>query len=154
MSDGRVAVEPALLDYQRMTQELAEFHPSLFVQGATRSEISPDVLDAYDAPYPDETFCAGARQLPLLMGLTPGSECARQNRRTLDALRTYDRPFLTAFSDADPATQGWEAVLRGAAPGAAGQIHPVIEGAGHFLQEDKGPELGRVIANFVTALPR
>jgi len=101
-----------------------------------------------------ETFCAGARQLPLLMGLTPGSECARQNRRSLDALRTFDGPLLTAFSDGDPATQGWEAVLRGAAPGAAGQAHIAIEGAGHFLQEDKGPELGRAIANFVTAPPR
>ena len=88
------------------------------------------------------------------MGLTPGSECARQNRRTLDALHTFDRPLLTAFSDGDPATQGWDAVLRGAAPGAVAQAHTVIEGAGHFLQEDKGPELGRVIVNFVTALPR
>jgi haloalkane dehalogenase len=153
MSDGRVAVEPALLDYQRMTQEVAEFRPSHFLQGATQTEVPSDVLDAYDAPFPDETFCAGARQLPVLMGLTPGSECARQNRRTLDALRTFDGPLLTAFSDGDPATQGWEAVLRGAAAGAAGQTHTVIEGAGHFLQEDDGPALGRAVATFVSALP-
>jgi haloalkane dehalogenase len=151
MGDGRVVVEPALLDYQRMTQELADFRPSLFVQGATQLEVRPDVLDAYDAPFPDESYCAGARQFPVLMGLTPGSECARQNRRTLAALRTFDAPFLTAFSDGDPATRGWDAVLQAAVPGAADQAHTVIAGAGHFLQEDNGPELGRAITAFLAA---
>ena len=79
---GTVNVEPALLDYQRLTQELTPLRPSLFVQGATASAVPDDVLAAYDAPFPDETFCAGPRQLPLLMGLTPSSACARLNRRT------------------------------------------------------------------------
>jgi haloalkane dehalogenase len=152
--DGLVAVEPALLDYQRMTQEIVDFQPSLFVQGATQSEVPQEVLDAYDAPFPDELSCAGARQFPVLMGLTAGSECARQNRRTLDALSSFRRPFLTAFSDGDPATQGWDAVLRAAVPGAAGQSHRVIAGAGHFLQEDRGPELGQTIIDFLAANPR
>ena len=149
--DGLIAVEPALLDYQRMTQELVDFKPSLFVQGATQADVPQNVLDAYDAPFPDEPTCAGARQFPVLMGLTPGSECARQNRRTFEALASFERPFLTAFSDGDPATRGWDAVLRDAVPGAAGQAHRVIEDAGHFLQEDKGPELGRVIVDFLNA---
>jgi haloalkane dehalogenase len=152
--DGLVAVEPALLDYQRMTQEIADFHPSLFVQGATVDDVSQEVLDAYDAPFPDERSCAGARQFPVLMGLTPGSECARQNRNTFEALSSFTRPFLTAFSDGDPATRGWDAVLRHAVPGAAGQSHCVIAGAGHFLQEDRGPELGRIIIDFLAANPR
>jgi haloalkane dehalogenase len=152
-AEGQVAIEPALLDYQRMTQELREFHPSLFVQGATHREVPRNVLDAYDAPFPDESACAGARQFPLLMGLTPGSECARQNRRTLHALAAFTDPFLTAFSDGDPSTRGWAAVLQAAVPGASGQAHTVIGGAGHFLQEDAGPELGRVIAGFVAATP-
>jgi haloalkane dehalogenase len=154
MADGRMAVEPALLDYQRLTQELPEFHPSLFVQGATLSEVPPPVLEAYDAPFPDERACAGARQFPVLMGLTPGSGCARQNRRTWAELGSFDRPFLTAFSDGDPSTQGWDNVLRGVIPGASGQAHCVIAGAGHFLQEDKGPELGSAVAAFIAANPR
>jgi haloalkane dehalogenase len=153
-SDGLVAVEPALLDYQRMTQEIPEFRPSLFVQGATQDEVPQDVLDAYDAPFPDESSCAGARQFPVLMGLTPGSECARQNRRTLAALGSFGGPFLTAFSDGDPATRGWDAVLRDAAPGAADQAHRVIADAGHFLQEDRGPQLGRAIVDFLAANSR
>ena len=75
--DGTVTVAQMLLDYQRLTQELTPFRPSLFVQGATEWEVPDAVLAAYDAPFPDETFCAGPRQLPLLMGLTPASECAR-----------------------------------------------------------------------------
>ena len=83
------------------------------------------------------------------MGLTPGSECARLNRRTNAALARFDGPFLTAFSDGDPATRGWAEVLQAQAPGAAGQAHVTIEGAGHFLQEDRGAQLADVVARFV-----
>jgi haloalkane dehalogenase len=114
----------------------------------------PDaVLAAYDAPFPDETFCAGPRQLPLLMGLTPGSACARLNRRTMRTLATFDGPFLTAFSDGDPATRGWAEVLRAHVPGAAGRAHVTLEHGGHFLQEDCGPPLADVVADFVEATP-
>jgi haloalkane dehalogenase len=152
-ADGTVTVEQMLLDYQRLTQELTPFQPSLFVQGATESDIPADVLTAYDAPFPDETFCAGPRQLPLLMGLTPGSQCARLNRRTLRALESFDRPFLTAFSDGDPATGGWAEVLEAHVPGAAGRAHVSMAHAGHFLQEDCGPQLADVVAQFVGATP-
>jgi haloalkane dehalogenase len=147
--DGTVTVEQALLDYQRLTQELMPFSPSLFVQGATESALPDPVLAAYDAPFPDERSCAGPRQLPLLMGLTPASECAQRNVRTMQALREFRGPFLTAFSDGDPATRGWAEVLRAHVPGAAGQAHVTIPGAGHFLQEDRGEELADVVARLV-----
>jgi haloalkane dehalogenase len=150
---GTVRVAQALLDYQRLTQELTPFRPSLFVQGATASDVPDAVLAAYDAPFPDEAFCAGPRQLPLLMGLTPTSSCARVNRRTLEALAAFDGPFLTAFSDGDPGTGGWGEVLQGHVPGAAGRDHVTIAGAGHFLQEDRGTELADVVAHFVAATP-
>jgi haloalkane dehalogenase len=153
-ADGDVVVAPELLDYQRLTQELPSFEPSLFIQGATASEVEPSVLRAYDAPFPDETFCAGARQLPLLMGLTPGSECARRNRRTMEFLESFTGPFLTAFSDGDPSTEGWDRLLQRTVPGAAGQPHAVIAGAGHFVQEDRGLELAGIIARFVRENPR
>ncbi len=114
----------------------------------------PDpVLAAYDAPFPDEASCAGPRQLPLLMGLTPGSECARVNRRTMQALAAFDAPFLTAFSDGDPGTGGWAEVLRALCPARRGQAHVTLHGAGHFLQEDSGPELADVVARFVADTP-
>jgi haloalkane dehalogenase len=151
--DGTVTVEQMLLDYQRLTQELTPFRPSLFVQGATESDVADPVLAAYDAPYPDESFCAGPRQLPLLMGLTPHSACARLNRRAMEALAGFERPFLTAFSDGDPGTRGWAEVLRAHVPGAAARAHVTIEGAGHFLQEDRGTHLADVIGRFVGDTP-
>ena len=151
--DGTVAVEQALLDYQRLTQELAPLQPSLFVQGATAGHVPDGVLAAYDAPFPDEVSSAGPRQLPLLMGLTPGSACARVNQRTFDALARFEGPFLTAFSDGDPATNGWAEVLQQHVPGAAGHAHVTIESAGHFLQEDHGPALAAVVADLVQDTP-
>ena len=151
--DGTVTVEQMLLDYQRLTQELSPFRPSLFVQGATESDVPDPVLAAYDAPYPDESFCAGPRQLPLLMGLTPDSACARLNRRAMDALRGFAGPLLTAFSDGDPGTRGWAEVLQAEVPGASGQAHVTIEGGGHFLQEDRGVQLADVVARFVAETP-
>jgi haloalkane dehalogenase len=152
-SDATVTVSQALLDYQRLTQELMPFRPSLFVQGATISDLDEDVLDGYDAPFPDESFCAGPRQLPLLMGLTPSSECARVNRRTLEALARFDGPFATAFSDRDPGTGGWAEVLQERVPGAHGRAHETIAGAGHFLQEDRGAELAEVVVRVVGESP-
>ena len=151
--DGTVTVAQMLLDYQRLTQELTPFRPSLFVQGATVSDVPDAVLAAYDAPFPDEGFCAGPRQLPLLMGLTPDSACARLNRRTMQTLAAFDGPFVTAFSDGDPATRGWAEVLQAHVPGAAGQAHVTIANGGHFLQEDCGPRLADVIARVVGATP-
>lgn len=151
--DGTVTVSQMLLDYQRLTQELMPLRPSLFVQGATTSELAEDVLAAYDAPFPDESFCAGPRQLPLLMGLTPGSECARTNRRTFDALARFDGAFVTAFSDGDPGTAGWAEVLQERVLGARGCPHVTIEGAGHFLQEDRGADLADVVLRLVGASP-
>jgi haloalkane dehalogenase len=152
-ADGCVTVEPSLLDYQRLTQELTPFRPSLFLQGATTSVLEDAVLAAYDAPFPSEEFCAGPRQLPLLMGLTPSSACARLNRRTMAALAEFEKPFLTAFTDADPGTAGWDAVLRAHVPGTRELTHPVLAGAGHFVQEDRGRELADVIAGFVGSSP-
>jgi haloalkane dehalogenase len=151
--DGTVTVEQMLLDYQRLTQELTPFAPSLFVQGATESDVPGAVLAAYDAPFPDESFCAGPRQLPLLMGLTPASACARLNRRTMHALAEFHGPFLTAFSDGDPGTRGWAEVLRAHVPGATGRAHVTIEGAGHFVQEDRGSQLADVVVQFVGGTP-
>ena len=152
-ADGTVTLAQMLLDYQRLTQEVTPFQPSMFVQGATESEVPDPVLAAYDAPFPGEAYCAGPRQLPLLMGHTPSSACARLNRRTMDALAGFDGPFVTAFSDGDPATRGWAEVLREHVPGAVGRAQVTISGAGHFLQEDRGETLADVVVQLVGDTP-
>lgn len=122
-----------------------------FVQSGCVTTLSPEVRAAYDAPYPDESYKAGPRAMPGLVPHTPDDPAGPANRAAWQVLTTLDRPFLVAFSDSDPITGGMTPILRRSMAGAAGLDHPVIKGAGHFLQEDAGAELGRHIASFVTS---
>ncbi len=135
--------------WQRFSQETPTFDVGRIVNGGCTSELSPEVVAAYDAPFPDESYKAGVRQFPLLVPSAPDDPAADANRRAWEVLRGWDKPFLTAFSDHDPITAGADRVLRAEIPGCAGQPHTTIEGGGHFLQEDRGEELGAVVARFV-----
>ena len=148
--DGRVVLEESLLDYVAYCQRAPELLPSTFVH-TTSGALSAEVLAAYDAPYPDQTYTAGLRQMTGLIPLTRNDPGAAMGRATMEVLERWDRPFLTAYSDGDPATRGWETVFQRRVPGAAGQDHRIIEGAGHFVPEEKGEELASIIAAFVTS---
>lgn len=148
--DGRVVLEESLLDYVAYCQRAPELLPSTFVY-TTSGALPAEVLAAYDAPYPDQTYTAGLRQMTGLIPLTGNDPGAAMGRATMGVLERWDRPFLTAYSDGDPATRGWETVFQRRVPGAAGQDHRIIEGAGHFVPEEKGEELASIIAAFVTS---
>ncbi|NUP02246.1 MAG: haloalkane dehalogenase [Nonomuraea sp.] len=122
-----------------------------FVQSGCATRLSDEVRAAYDAPFPDESYKAGPRAMPGLVPITPDDPAAAANRAAWQILTTLDRPFLVAFSDGDPITGGMAPIMMRTIAGAAGRAHPVIAGAGHFLQEDAGTELGRQIALFVTS---
>ncbi|MEZ0341467.1 haloalkane dehalogenase [Mycobacterium sp. pV006] len=139
----------AFLAWQRFSQETPDFPVGQIVDGGCVSTLSPEVIAAYDAPFPDDTYKAGARQFPTLVPTAPDDPAAEANRAAWAGLRTYERPFLCAFSDSDPITRGADAPLRKLIPGAAGRPHTTIAGGGHFLQEDKGPELASVVVDFV-----
>lgn len=139
----------AFLAWQRFSQETQEFPVGTIVNGGCVSDLTPEVIAAYDAPFPDDTYKAGARQFPTLVPTSPDDPAAAPNRAAWAGLQRFDRPFLCAFSDADPITRGADAPLRKLIPGAAGQAHVTIAGGGHFLQEDKGRELAGVVADFV-----
>jgi haloalkane dehalogenase len=126
---------------------------SRLVQAGCRTRLPGPVRAAYDAPFPDQSFLAGVRAMPLLVPTAPDDPASQANRAAWQRLREWDKPFLVAFSDSDPITGPMAAVLKRAVPGAAGVDHPVIEGAGHFLQEDAGDRLGAEIARFVRAHP-
>lgn len=119
------------------------------VQFGTVSELPPDVVAAYDAPFPDASYKAGARAFPTLVPTTPDDPAAPANRAAWEILRKWRKPFLTAFSNRDPITRGLDKAFVESIPGANGQPHTTIRNAGHFLQEEKGPELAKVIINFV-----
>ena len=124
---------------------------SRLVQAGCQTALPDGVLAAYDAPFPDESFLAGPRAMPLLVPTAPDDPASEANRAAWQRLTEWDKPFLVAFSDSDPITGAMAPILRRAVPGAAGLDHPVIEGAGHFLQEDAGERLGEVIADFIRA---
>ena len=148
---GDQKMSDAFLAWQRYSQETQVFHVGGIVKGGCATELAPDVVAAYDAPFPEDSFTAGARRFPMLVPTSPDDPAAPANRRAWEALTAWDKPLLTAFSDKDPVTAGFDRVLQAAVPGAKGQPHTVIEGAGHFLQEDKGEELARAVVDFVRA---
>ena len=124
----------------------------LVAAGCVRG-MSDDVRAAYDAPFPTEASKAGPRAMPGLVPTQPDDPAAPANRAAWAFLGSWDRPFLTAFSDSDPITGGMDAILQRHVPGAHGLAHPTIENAGHFLQEDAGDELGSVVADFIAPPP-
>jgi haloalkane dehalogenase len=135
--------------WKKFSQETPRFPVGNIVNSGCVSNLPAEVLAAYDAPFPDETYKAGPRQFPALVPVSPDDPAAPSNRKAWDVLRAWDKPFLTAFSDSDPITAGADRVLQGSIPGAAGRPHTTITGAGHFLQEDKGPELAAVVVEFL-----
>jgi haloalkane dehalogenase len=145
---SRVMLAEQLLDYVLFYQRAPDIIPSRFIK-ANSGPLPADVLAAYDAPFPDRSYKAGLRQLTALIPLTRNDPGAAIGRATTAALEEWQRPFLTAYSDGDPPTRGWDAVFRERIPGAAGQAHTTIPGAAHFVQEQKGEELGRIVVRFV-----
>lgn len=139
----------AFLRWQKFSQNAPEFDVGRILQGATVTTLPDDVVAAYDAPFPDDTYKAAARQFPVLVPTSPDDPAAPANRRAWDVLEQWEKPFLTAFSDSDPITGGGDRIFQSRVPGTKGQPHTTITGAGHFLQEDKGEELGRVVADFI-----
>jgi haloalkane dehalogenase len=146
---GDVTPGKAFLNWRRFSQETPEFPVGRLIDGATTTRLSDDVIAAYDAPFPDDTYKEGARVFPVLVPIGPDDPAAPANRASWKVLSSWQKPFLTAFSDSDPVTAGGERVFQERVPGCQGQPHTTIAGAGHFLQEDKGEELARVINDFI-----
>jgi haloalkane dehalogenase len=104
---------------------------------------------AYDAPFPDETYKAGPRAMPGLVPVSTDDPETAANRAAWAALGQSTLPFLVAFSDGDPITGAMAPILRRHVPGAADREHPTIARAGHFLQEDAGPDLAAEVVRFI-----
>ncbi len=150
---GDGAVSPAFEAWRTFSQAVPELPVGRIVAGGCVQRPADEVIAAYEAPFPDETFKEGARIFPVLVPARPDDPASEANRRAWTVLERFERPVLTAYSDSDPITRGADRAFRDRLPGAKGQPHRLIEKAGHFLQEDKGEELGAVVAEFVSATP-
>jgi haloalkane dehalogenase len=147
---GDHPMSEAFLAWQRFATTAPAFDVGRIVQNGTATELPGDVVAAYDAPFPDDSFKAGARVFPALVPTRPDDPAAVANRAAWESLARFDRPFLTAFSDGDPITGGGDRVFQQVVPGARGLPHPTLVGGGHFLQEDVGPELARVVVDLIS----
>jgi haloalkane dehalogenase len=144
---GDQAPNEAFLAWRRYSQDVAEFRAGAIISRICRTPLPPEAIAGYDAPFPDPSFQAGARQFPLLVPISPDDPAAPANRRAWANLKVFDRPFLTAFADGDPITRGMELALQNKIPGARGQPHQSLSG-GHFIQEDAPEEIARLVVEF------
>lgn len=141
----------AFMAWQQFSQTAVQFPIGDIIKGGCATALSPEVVAAYNAPFPDDTYKAGARIFPSLVPTSTDDPAHADQMAAWEVLGRFDRPWLCAFSDKDPVSIGGERVFLRSIPGCDGQPHTTIEGGGHFLQEDKGPELATVIVDFIAA---
>ncbi len=149
---GKGTPSEAFLKWQKFSQTVPEFPTGNILQGATVRNLSAAEIAAYDAPYPDESYKAGARIFPALVPTSPKMEGVAENLDAWKVLKQWTKPFVTSFSDQDPVTKGGEAVFQKLVPGAAGQPHQILKGGGHFLQEDVHAELSEMLISLCAEL--
>lgn len=150
---GDHAAGEAFMNWQKFSQEVEVFPVAGIIKGSAVTTLSDEVLAAYNAPFPDETYKAGARQFPLLVPTTTDNPETKANRQAWEVLQQYTKPFITAFSDSDPVTAGGDKIMQKLIPGCQGQAHTTIVQGGHFLQEDQGEQLADVLLTFISANP-
>jgi haloalkane dehalogenase len=144
----------AFMAWRKYSQETPTFNVGRIVEGGcARKPLPPEVVAAYDAPFPDDSFKAGARIFPTLVPISLDDPSSKANLAAWKVLERFDKPVLTAFGDADPVTKGGDRRFQQRVPGTHGQPHTTITNAGHFLQEDAGEELARVVNDFIARNP-
>jgi haloalkane dehalogenase len=138
--------------WRKVSREAPVFTTKLFIQAGTVTRLSRNVLKAYEAPFPDASYKVGARIMPSLVPITPDDPEHEANTKAQEQFKQWNKPFLTAFGDSDAVTGGGDVVWHDI-PGAQGQKHTTVKNAGHFVQEDAGPELVEIIINFIKDNP-
>lgn len=146
---GEQQMSDAFTNWREFSRTAKEFKVSSIVQSGTIKKLTKEIMEGYDAPFPDDSYKAGARILPSLVPISVNDPEHEANKKAIELFKQWDKPFLTAFSDGDPITKGGEQFWQKYIPGAKGQAHVIIKGGGHFLQEDKGAEIAEVIVKFI-----
>lgn len=141
----------AFAAWRRYCQETPELPIGEIVGRGCKGALSAGEILSFEAPFPDESYKVAPRQFPALVPTRADEPEAIANRAAWEALKRWEKPFLTAFSAEDPFYRGMAEVFQIAVPGAHGQMHATFADAGHFLQEDRGEALGELVAEFMTA---
>jgi haloalkane dehalogenase len=146
---GHQPMNDAWMAFRAFVERTEDLPVGLLVRRACLNDPGDEVIAAYDAPFPNAAAKAGARAFPLILPLTPDAPGADAGQRVLAALRGDARPKLFLWAESDPVLP-LETGRRFAAA-LGGEIDHVIAGASHFLQEDAGPEIGALIADWLRA---
>jgi len=146
---GDGPMSDAFMAWQKFSQETPVFDIGFLLNSATVTELTDAEIAAYNAPFPDDSYKAGARIFPSLVPTRPDDPAAADNRAAWKVLEAWDKPLITCFSDSDPVTAGGERVFQQRVPGAAGQPHVTIERAAHFFQEDGAVQLAQVLIDAI-----
>lgn len=136
-------------NWLNFSQSIPEFPAGRIVSAGTSRGLSEAEVAAYDAPFPDESFKAGARQFPTLVPITRQHASVAENIAAWAVLEAFKNPVVLAFSDGDPVTGGGDAEFIARIPGATGQPHQTLKG-GHFIQEDSPEDVVRVIEGLIS----
>lgn len=144
-----------LRTWQRVMRWLPAF-PLKTALGRTirNPAFSAQEFAAYQAPFPTLRHQAGILQFPVLIAVFEDNPAVPENRAAWEKLGQFDKPFLTLFGNKDPVTRGMHKALIKHIPGAQGQAHQIIDGGGHFIQEDKPEELVAAIIPFLEVRTR
>ncbi len=155
LPNGEEPMPKSFLAWRQFTERFIDLPIGRVIRmGLTHGDgIAPEVIAAYEAPFPDATYKAGASAWPLLVPLRPDDPGASELRKTRDLLSRWKKPALVMFSDGDPITRGGDVFFRQLIPTAMNQPQICIHGAGHFLQEEKGDEIARHILGFIDRTP-
>ena len=148
---GEGQLSEAFAMWQEFSQSTPVFDVGALINGGTTRDLTQAEIDAYDAPFPDDSYKAGARIFPALVPTRPDDPAIAANMAAWEVLRSWEKPFITCFSDKDPITGGGEKVFQKLVPGAQGQPHVTVTDAHHFLQEDASPRLCQIILEAVAA---
>ena len=139
----------AFLQWQKFSQETPVFPVGQIVSKGSVTDLPEAVIAAYDAPFPDESYKEGARQFPTLVPIAPDNPESQANRVAWKVLMGFQKPWLCTFGDSDPITAAAAPVIQKLIPGCQGQPHTILRGGGHFIQEDCGEELSRVVLEWL-----
>lgn len=144
---GQIAMPESFLKWRAFSQNSASFNIAKVIDTGTVTSLSEAVYKGYNAPFPEESYKAGARIFPALVPVEANDPEALKNKAAWQKLMQFDKPFLTVFGSKDPIMFGAEKAFQKLVPGAQNQEHKILE-AGHFIQEEKGEELAKIMIDF------